>query len=381
MSQQPSQAQLKQQLLRQAVEDNLAVREGRRRERSSVAGSASGRRRVGSRHRLLWLVAGILGVAALGVLGAWSTQPGAGAPAAGSSVAGLSPTGPGDGASAGDSSPGAAAHPGSEAEEEHDPTDAVDRALLDARFAEPQPIDVEVLPLEVRRIVIDPGHGGEDSGAVGHGLREKEITLDLARRLAEELAAEGYEIQLTRDDDTFLSLRERAILANQQRADLFVSIHVNWISERATRGVETYFLGSTDDPELAAIVRRENRDSGYSLADMRQLLDGIYTKLRQDESRQLASEVQRSLHSSLRRENPELVDRGVKTAPFVVLVGTEMPAILAEVSCLSNRDEAELLARPLYREHIAKALARGIGRYADRTRASELRHDESPESS
>ena len=121
------------------------------------------------------------------------------------------------------------------------------------------------------------------------------------------------------------------------------------------------------------MARRENQDSGYSLADMRDLLESIYTGVRQDESRQLATGIQRSLYSSLLRQNPELKNRGVKTAPFVVLVATEMPAILAEVSCLSNQDEAQLLSRPLYREHIAEALYRGIRKYADEVNQSEAK--------
>ncbi|MDA8017928.1 MAG: N-acetylmuramoyl-L-alanine amidase [Thermoanaerobaculia bacterium] len=229
----------------------------------------------------------------------------------------------------------------------------------------PTRIDPDVFPLEVRKIVLDPGHGGEDSGTHADEMSEKELTLDIALRLEEQLKADGFEVELTRRDDSFVSLRERAAFANEQKADLFISIHINWIVDRAVRGLETYFLGATDDPYLNALARRENRQSGYSLADMRNLLEGIYTDVRRDESSELASAVQRSLLASLRRDNPHLENRGVKTAPFVVLVATEMPAILAEVSCLSNRDEAELLARPLYREHIARAMSRGIRRYAD----------------
>ena len=237
---------------------------------------------------------------------------------------------------------------------------------VELRFQQtPRPIDSDVFPLEVRRIVIDPGHGGDDNGTVDHGLVEKNLTLDIADRLAALLRAESYEVLLTRQDDSYLSLRERAAIANRLHSDLFVSIHVNWMSQQRIRGVETYFLGATEDPELKELVRRENRESGYSLADMKMLLEGIYTGVRRDASRQLAGRVQRSLRASLRQVNPKLKDRGVKMAPFVVLVSTEMPAILAEVSCLSNREEARLLSRPLYRDHIAEALFRGIRGYAD----------------
>lgn len=229
----------------------------------------------------------------------------------------------------------------------------------------PALIDPDVFPLEVRKIVLDPGHGGDDSGTAADQLSEKDLTLDIALRLEETLRDDGFEVLLTRRDDEFVSLRDRAELANRLNADLFVSIHINWIVDRRVRGLETYFLGATDDPYLNALARRENRQSGYSLADMRNLLEGIYTDVRRSESSQLAESVQRALLASLRRDNPRLENRGVKTAPFVVLVATEMPAILAEVSCLSNRDEADLLERPLYREHIARALSRGIRRYAD----------------
>ncbi|MEM8933441.1 MAG: N-acetylmuramoyl-L-alanine amidase [Acidobacteriota bacterium] len=247
-------------------------------------------------------------------------------------------------------------------------------ASVPSRFEAPAaPLDLDAIPLEVRRIVVDPGHGGEDTGTTGFGLEEKAMTLDIAMRVRDRLVEDGFEVYLTREEDRQLSLRERADLANQLRADLFLSIHINWIAERSVRGLETYFLGTTDDPFLNELVRRENRHSGYSVADYKALIESIYTGVRRGESRQFAERVQRSLYRSLLRQNPGLRDRGVKTAPFVVLVATEMPAILAEVSCLSNEQEAELLARPLYRDHIAEALARGLRRYADDVNQSEAK--------
>ena len=231
-------------------------------------------------------------------------------------------------------------------------------------FPAPMPMDPGVLPLEVRHIVLDAGHGGHDVGTVRGEIAEKELTLDIAKRLHDLLVEAGFQVSMTREDDHYLSLRERAEMANQQVGDIFVSIHINWISERAARGIETYFLGPTDDPELAELARRENRESGYSMADQRTLLEGIYLDMRHGRSRHLASRVQRALFGSLLSVNPKLQIRGVKTAPFVVLVATEMPAVLAEVSCLSNADEADLLQRPLYRQHIAEALARGLRGYA-----------------
>ena len=237
-------------------------------------------------------------------------------------------------------------------------------------FPAPRPIDPRVFSFEVRRITLDPGHGGEDHGTTSGELAEKDLTLDIARRLRDqlqrgELGESSFEVHLTRDGDDTLTLRERAELANRVQSDLFVSIHINWLSTRQVRGIETYYLGPTEDPELTALARIENRQSGYSLAEMRGILERIYTDFLQSQSHRLARRIQRALFASLLSVNPELRDRGVKTAPFVVLVSAEMPAILAEVSCLSNQHEVELLDRPLYRAHIAQALARGIRRYAD----------------
>jgi N-acetylmuramoyl-L-alanine amidase len=228
------------------------------------------------------------------------------------------------------------------------------------------PIDAAVLPLAVRKIALDAGHGGDSHGTTTPlGLLEKDITLDIARRLRELLEERhAFEVIMTRGDDSAVSLAERAAIANRMGADVFVSVHVNWIGNRAARGVETYYLGPTDDPFLSRLAAAENRDSGYSMADMRQLLDGIYAGVRQDKSRQLAEMVQTALFRSLGRVNSKIEDRGVKSAPFIVLLSTQMPAILAEVSCLSNAEEARLLARPLYRQYIAEALASGLRAYA-----------------
>jgi N-acetylmuramoyl-L-alanine amidase len=170
---------------------------------------------------------------------------------------------------------------------------------------------------------------------------------------------------MTRQEDRSLSLEDRGLAANRAGADIFVSVHLNWIEDRKTRGIETYYLGPTDDPFLTRLAADENRDSGYSLADMRRLLDRIYAGVRQEKSKKLAEVVQSSLFGSLAKMSPGLQNRGVKAAPFIVLLTTEMPAILAEVSCLSNEDEAELLTKPQYRQYIAEALAAGVRSYAD----------------
>jgi N-acetylmuramoyl-L-alanine amidase len=229
----------------------------------------------------------------------------------------------------------------------------------------PKPIDAAVFPLAVRTVVLDPGHGGESTGTRAPlGLVEKDLTLDIARRLRKLLEQQSFQVVMTREDDRDVSLEQRGVLANREGADIFVSIHLNWIENRESRGIETYYLGATDDPFLTRLAAAENRDSGYSMADMRRLLDRIYADVRQDKSRRLAEVVQGSLFESLGKVNPEIENRGVKAAPFIVLLSTEMPAILAEVSCLSNEGEAQLLTKPLYRQYIAEALSKGIRAYA-----------------
>ncbi len=221
------------------------------------------------------------------------------------------------------------------------------------------------IPLGVRQVAIDPGHGGRDGGtSLQFGLLEKDLTLDLARRLSAVLAEVGIESVLTRDDDIEVSLADRAERANSARADLFVSIHVNWLPDRSARGFETYFLGPSDDPFLTSLASHENRESGFTVADTRRLLDGIFADVRRTQSQRLAQSIQRSLFDVLQHQNERAQSRGVMSAPFVVLVATEMPAVLAEVACLSNEREARLLAIPAYRQHIVEGLAEGILKYA-----------------
>jgi N-acetylmuramoyl-L-alanine amidase len=220
-------------------------------------------------------------------------------------------------------------------------------------------------PLSVKRVVLDAGHGGTDPGTIALDLHEKAITLDIGARLRTLLEADGYEVVMTRDADRTIALRDRAVLANSSKSDIFVSIHVNAIVKHTeSRGVETYYLGATDDPSLTKLAAVENRVSGYSMTDMRKLLDGVYADARRDESRELAAAVQRNLYTSLSQHDTGLENWGVKRAPFIVLVATDMPAILAEVGCISNEKEAALLRRPDYRQKIADALFSGIRAYA-----------------
>jgi N-acetylmuramoyl-L-alanine amidase len=243
--------------------------------------------------------------------------------------------------------------------------EAVGAGALDPALSQPQPLNRDVFPLALKRLVIDPGHGGVQTGAISeNGLAEKEVTLDVALRLRQLLSDAPFEVLLTRDSDKTLGLEKRVAFANSNNADLFVSIHVNWMEPRTIRGPETFFVGPSDDPHTMKLVSMENRESGYSFADLRQALDKIYIDTRRNESRTLAKTIQGRLYGSLKQSNPELENRGVKTAPFAVLMGTQMPAILVEVSCLSNSDEVKLLATGEYREKIALALLDGIRSYA-----------------
>jgi N-acetylmuramoyl-L-alanine amidase len=226
-------------------------------------------------------------------------------------------------------------------------------------------VSASAFPLSVHRVVLDAGHGGSDPGASSiSNVSEKDVTLDIQQRLSAMLRKSGFEVVLTRGDDRLIPLRERAHIANGSGSDIFVSIHVNSIPHPNNHGVETYYLGPTNDPSLTKLAAAENLTSGYALADLRKLLDRVYADVRRDESHRLADTVQHQLFSGLRGVDPGLENWGVKRAPFIVLVATDMPAILAEVGCLSDEREAEMLRSGAYREQIAQALFHGIHAYA-----------------
>jgi N-acetylmuramoyl-L-alanine amidase len=229
-----------------------------------------------------------------------------------------------------------------------------------------EPVNAAAFPLTVKRVVLDAGHGGKDAGASSASrLTEKDVTLDIERRLRGLLERAGFQVVSTRRDDRLIALRERARLANTSDGDIFVSIHVNSLrSHTVSHGVETYYLGPTKDPLLTQLAAEENGASGYSINDLRKLLERVYADVRRDESHRLASTLQQQLFTDLHAGDPGLENWGVKRAPFIVLVATEMPAVLAEVGCLSNSREAEMLNRPEYRQQIAQALYRGIHEYA-----------------
>lgn len=229
----------------------------------------------------------------------------------------------------------------------------------------PRPLNRAVVPLAIKRVIIDPGHGGIQHGAISDsGVSEKEITLDIALRLRRLMEKSPFEVLMTRQSDQTLLLGKRVAFANENRADVFVSIHVNWMEPREIRPLETYYVGPSNDPAILELATSENHDSGYSMADYRRLLEKTYLDARRHESHLLAKAVNANLFQSLKTVNPELENRGVKMAPFVVLLGTQMPAILVEVSALSNEEEVNLLTNGDYREKIALALYNGIHAYA-----------------
>ena len=221
------------------------------------------------------------------------------------------------------------------------------------------------LGLGVSRIVIDPGHGGHDPGAGARGLGEAELVLDIALRLEQRLksAQPGLEVVLTRREDQYVPLEARTALANRLEADLFLSVHVNASSNTSARGVETYFLNFAADPEAESLAARENVVGLATMKQLDGLLEAIAANSKLDESRAFAQTVQTAILDTLRRVDPDVPDLGVKQAPFVVLIGARMPSILAEVSFLSNEQDAQLLSTEEYRDLIADALFDGVMRY------------------
>jgi N-acetylmuramoyl-L-alanine amidase len=238
--------------------------------------------------------------------------------------------------------------------------DAEERAARDEReHAAPRP---------VRRIVVDAGHGGHDTGAIGpSGVREKDVTLAMARRLARRLRARGFEVVLTRDRDRFVALEERTALANARRGDLFVSIHANAHPRRDRRGVETYVLDVADDRYARRLAARENgalRDDVEEGQAVRRILSDLDAQSSTQTSRRLAESVQREVCGGVRARVGEVRDLGVKSALFHVLVGARMPAVLVETSFISNRVEERRLASARFQDEVAAGVARAVERFS-----------------
>jgi N-acetylmuramoyl-L-alanine amidase len=220
------------------------------------------------------------------------------------------------------------------------------------------------LGLSVSRIVIDPGHGGRDPGTVAKGLSEAALTLDVALRLEKLLQKElGIEVVLTRRTDVYVPLEERTAIANRHNADLFLSIHANSSRLSGAKGIETYFLSFASSPEAEAVAARENSASEIEMHQLPDIIKAITLNNKLDESRDLANMVQESLVTNLKKSNKDVRSRGVKKAPFVVLIGAQMPSVLAEISFITNKQELQLLKTASYKDRIAQALYTAVLRY------------------
>jgi N-acetylmuramoyl-L-alanine amidase len=226
---------------------------------------------------------------------------------------------------------------------------------------------IRVLGLKVGRIVLDPGHGGHDTGSVGpEGLREKDLVLDVSQRLGRLIEARmGSEVIFTRSDDTFVPLERRTEIANESKADLFLSIHANSSPLRSAAGVETYYLNFTTSRSALDLASRENSGSQMTVSELQGLLQKIALKDKVEESREFASRVQTALYNlSAKTADTRSKDRGIKRAPFVVLIGASMPSVLAEIGFVSNAHDESVMKREEYRERTAEALYKGISSYA-----------------
>jgi N-acetylmuramoyl-L-alanine amidase len=223
-----------------------------------------------------------------------------------------------------------------------------------------------VLDLKLGRVVLDPGHGGHDVGTHGpSGLYEKDLVLDVSQRLAALLQDRlGSEVLLTRSDDTFVSLEGRTRIANEYKADLFLSIHANSSPVKSVTGVETYYLNFTTSRTALDLAARENATAESSIFDLKDVLEKIALKDKIDESREFASRLQTSLYT-LTKTSAAAKNRGIKKAPFVVLIGAQMPSVLAEIGFLTNSSDEALMRKNEHRQKIAEALYKGIAAYAE----------------
>ena len=226
------------------------------------------------------------------------------------------------------------------------------------------------LGLKIGRIVIDAGHGGHDTGTIGPtGLMEKDLCLDVALRLGKLIQERlpGTEVTYTRDNDSFVPLEQRTAIANEAKADLFLSVHANSSDDHRTSGIETYYLNFNASPQAMEVATRENATAQSSVHDLQELVTKIARNEKIEESRDLASDIQDSLSKNMEKDSHSERDRGVRKAPFVVLIGADMPSVLAEISFLSNPNDEQWLKKPENRQRIAEGLYRGVKNYLQST--------------
>jgi N-acetylmuramoyl-L-alanine amidase len=231
------------------------------------------------------------------------------------------------------------------------------------------------LGLKIGRIVIDAGHGGHDTGTIGPtGLMEKDLCLDVALRVGKliQQGLPGAEVVYTREDDTFITLEQRTVMANDARADLFLSVHANSSPDRKARGIETYYLNFTGSSDAMEVATRENALSENGVHNLQDIVNKIARNEKIGESRDLAGTIQDSLAKRVENSNRGDRSRGVRKAPFVVLIGANMPSVLAEISFISNPSDEQWLKKPESRQRVAEGLYRGIETYLQNTNSLSL---------
>jgi len=229
----------------------------------------------------------------------------------------------------------------------------------------------KALALGVQRVVIDPGHGGRDYGAPGYsrGVHEKYVVLDIAKKLAEQMRRElNCEVLLTRSRDEYLTLEERTAIANTKKADLFISLHANASRNRNAYGIETYFLNLTTNEKSISVAARENATSEKNISELQNILNDLMRNAKVNESSRLATFVQKDMCRHLDNRYKRINNKGVKQAPFYVLLGAQMPAILIETSFISNKRECSRLTDPAYQQELCDGIVRGVKRYIRQTR-------------
>ncbi len=229
------------------------------------------------------------------------------------------------------------------------------------------------LALGVRRIVIDPGHGGRDYGAPGYlkGVHEKDIVLQIAKKLAKKIKARLHcEVIMTRKDDRYMTLEERTAFANTKNADLFISIHTNAARDRRACGIETYFLNLATDSNAILVAARENATSAKNISDLEAILSDLMQNAKINESSRLATCVQKALYKNMKKKYSKIKNKGVKQAPFYVLLGAQMPAILIETSFISSPRECKRLKTAKYQEHICDSIVDGLKQYIRTTNST-----------
>ena len=229
------------------------------------------------------------------------------------------------------------------------------------------------LGLGVRKIVLDPGHGGKDPGAIANGIKEKDIVLNIAKKLAPILEKDlGCEVILTRTGDTFIPLEERTAIANTHGADLFISLHINAHPAPKVRGIETYYLNFSTNAEAMRVAARENATSTHQMSELQDILSDIMQNSKINESSRLAHQVHQSILTQAKPKNGEyanIKNLGVKQAPFYVLIGAQMPAVLLEIAFISNEEDASNLVNPHFVAMIAQEISDGIKSYVNATSA------------